>query len=230
MPGVAYALARERHRPSRRLSAFRETAVAVLVSSIWAVAAVSVLYLSQLLTGATHSLLVNAITDPTKFIADDVELEVGVLLGYLVVATSLSWIFGTALFRRFLRFVTKSEAFDPTSSAWWVLFEQHLNDDKIVSITLEDGTWVSGTLFSWSRDSDDGPDRELTIREPLRFRAPNAKKTSVIEGQAAMSISARRIMYLSVQYREKQLDVQEDIQSVTTDARKVRRSNGERVE
>ncbi|MCU1362774.1 MAG: putative rane protein [Acidimicrobiaceae bacterium] len=199
MPGVAFALMRERHRPVRRLSAFRETAFAVLVSTAWVVLALSIVFFVQLAQPPVHRTLTELVTKSSKFLDHNVSLVLGVTLAYLVIATSISAFLGSVVFQRVIQ-RARHGAPDPTSSAWWILFEQQPDHDKILSIILEDGTWLSGTLLSWSKDSDDSPDRELTIRDPMQYRSAKGKKSHPLEG-AAVVVSARRILYLSVQYR-----------------------------
>jgi len=199
MPGVAFALMRERHRPVRRLSVFRETAFAVLVSTAWVVLALGIVFFVQLAQPSVHRALVHLVTKPSKFFDNNVTLILGLMLGYLFVSTAVSALLGSAAFQHVIE-TARPGAADPSSSAWWILFDKYPEHDKVLSIVLEDGSWLSGTLMSWSRDSDDSQDRELTIREPMHYRSANGKKSHPLDS-AALVVSSRRILYLSVQYR-----------------------------
>lgn len=84
--------------------------------------------------------------------------------------------------------------------AWWVLFEGAPEDSIVYAgCTLEDGTYFGGWVNSYSPDSDETADRELTLASPIQYRAAGA---AVVEDLAvsAVSISARRLSYLTVTY------------------------------
>lgn len=69
-------------------------------------------------------------------------------------------------------------------------------------VTLEDGTYLGGYVLSYSPDSKETADRELTLSGPINFRAPDSNDDG--EGTrlevGAIAISARRINYLTVSY------------------------------
>ena len=86
--------------------------------------------------------------------------------------------------------------------AWWVLFEANPEDQVYAGCTLEDGTYLGGWVNSYSPDSDETADRELTLAGPITFRGPDDDEPSD-PGVSAVSISARRLSYLSVTYLPK---------------------------
>jgi hypothetical protein len=84
-------------------------------------------------------------------------------------------------------------------STWWGLFSAYPDRRVYVGCTLDDGTYVGGWLLSYSPDSDETDNRELALTGPLAFRAPEAENTDTLE-VGAVTISARRLQYLTVSY------------------------------
>lgn len=200
LPGFTFALSRERHRPVRRLSAFRETAWTVLASSVAFLIAVGLFLVCALIWAPVSSLGRAALSNPEAYFAEHPLWSIGVVGGYIAVAGVLSWIAGSPAPRIIWRKIRKSDVIDPAASSWWVLFEQHPTLEKLVGVTLTDGTWIGGTLRSWSRDAEESADRDLTIQAPIFIRNPGSKKTQPVADAGAMAISARNVLYLTVEY------------------------------
>lgn len=88
------------------------------------------------------------------------------------------------------------------NSAWWELF--HLNPDSriYVGCELQDGSYIAGYLLRYSTETDETPDRDLALVEPISYRAVGAQETTVLEDVGAVSISASQIKFLAVSYEE----------------------------
>lgn len=73
-------------------------------------------------------------------------------------------------------------------------------------VGLEDGTYLGGWVNSYSPDSDETADPELTLAGPITFRGSEDDEPSDL-GVSAVSISARRPSYLTVTYVAKGVEV-----------------------
>lgn len=84
--------------------------------------------------------------------------------------------------------------------AWWVLFEGAPDGSLVYAgCTLEDGTYLGGWVNSYSPDSDETADRELTLASPIQYRAPGDDGVQDLP-VSAVSVSARRLSHLTVTY------------------------------
>jgi hypothetical protein len=80
-----------------------------------------------------------------------------------------------------------------------VLFNQYPDKQVYVGAQLDDGTYLAGWVLSYSPNSDETADRELTLSGPISFRSPTADVVSELD-VGAIALSARRIQYLTVSY------------------------------
>jgi hypothetical protein len=200
MPGLAYVLMNERHRPVRTRSAFRETAVVLLISGLAYVALSVIVFAVTEAILPLRSSVQLAFTNPVKEYGQHPEVTaVCVLLAVLVATAGAGWS-GSAAARRVVQKVLRRGPWvDPTSSSWWVMFDQSPDAAKIVSVTLTDDTWLGGELYSWSRTAEETADRELVLRGPIHFRAAGAEEPVEIE-EDLLTVSARQIRFITVKY------------------------------
>lgn len=215
-PGLAFVLARERRLPERSLSVFRETAVVGCVSLA-----------ADLVVLAGFALL--------RVIAPGLTVDVGALVrapgaylrtGYLAVfwwsvallavATGLAVAAGSGLLRGLLvrtglrRLAGPVGVHDSGASAWWLLFNEHPDTDIHLGCLLDDGSFVSGWLHSFSTLSTDTADRDLTLAPPIQYRPPGTDETTEIPRLGAAAVSARRISLLLVSYVRRPADPDPD--------------------
>jgi hypothetical protein len=66
---------------------------------------------------------------------------------------------------------------------------------------LDDGSYLGGWVLTYSPDSDETADRELTLSGPVTYRSPTGQEAMDL-GVSAVAVSARRIQYLTVSYLE----------------------------
>jgi hypothetical protein len=205
-PGLTFVLARERRIPERPLSAFRETAVVACVSLV-------------------ADLVVLAGFAAVRAVAPGLTVDVGALVrapaaylrtGYrpvfwwgvilLAVATGLAVAAGSGWLRRQVvrgrlrRLAGPGEAHDSAVSAWWLLFNEHPDADVHVGCLLDDGSYVSGWLHSFSTVAADSSDRDLTLAPPIEFRPAGSQHLQEIPRLGAAAVSARQISVLLVSY------------------------------
>jgi uncharacterized membrane protein YidH (DUF202 family) len=213
IPGFAFALNRERHRPTRKLSAFRETALTVFTSAVALAIGLMLAIVVACFDPWVRENLMLAVRDPTVFSQDHpFRSSIAVLL-FLVGATVVSLFVGSSRFQRLIHWLRRKwsslrrqepgEYTDPMGSSWWVAFTTRPDLDKILSIQLTDGTWVGGTLLSWSRQAEEDSNRDLTLQGPIFVRSAAARKATEIPDAGSLVISAGQIAFMTVTHRSR---------------------------
>ena len=92
---------------------------------------------------------------------------------------------------------------DPsTQSGWWIAFRPGLDAGYQVHVgcTLDDGSYVSGRLRSYSQVAEDTPDRDLVLRAPIMVRPRGAAEAREVPNVTWMTLSARHIVTMAVTY------------------------------
>jgi hypothetical protein len=92
---------------------------------------------------------------------------------------------------------------DPsTQSGWWIAFRPGLEAGHEVHVgcTLDDGSYVSGRLRSYSQVAEDTADRDLVLRAPITVRPRGATQAREVPNVTWMTISARHIVTMAVTY------------------------------
>lgn len=199
-PGIAYVAVRERHRPVRSRSAFRESAAVLLISAIAYTVVGLLFWLLSLPFVIVRHQLAGLLPSPTTYYLHHPLPAVVTALFVAAIAIVAATLAATARARRIARAVFRSTSTDPNGSAWWVAFEQEPDVDTRVGITLLDGTWLSGSLLSWSRSSEETADRELVLQPPLWIRYPDDDQLTRFDTERVI-VSARQIAMINAEYR-----------------------------
>jgi hypothetical protein len=195
-PGFCYLVRRERLAAGRRLSPFRET-IAIVFTSVVALSIALGLFALVHLLLPTHTpdigRLVRASGDYAKQEYAYLSLwAVGVLLTACLIAVIAAkppvWVSSL---------LTDPQAIEHVS-AWWRLFQALPKHKKRVICRLDDGTFVEGWLWLYNAETDETGDRELVLGGDLTIRQPDGQMQRTKYG--GISISARRIVYLYVDY------------------------------
>jgi hypothetical protein len=205
-PGLTFVLLRERRMPERSLSTFRETAVVVCVSLA---TDTIVLVLFALARAAAPELTPDIgylVRAPTEYFRSAYQLIFWWSLVLLALAIAFaSWV-GSGAARRALARLPRvgppaqASPHESGVSAWWLVFHEHPETTVYVGCVLDDGSFVSGWLHSYSTAAADLPDRDLSLSDPIRYRASGSTISSVLDGVGAVVINAHRIVLLSVSY------------------------------
>lgn len=210
-PGLVFTLVRERRRPQRELSAFRETAQTVLVG---------------LLCNSLTLLAFSAI----RLLAPDLTPDVGDFVRSPSVhfqehfAFNLWWAAGLLLFSCILGAVlgrtsrikvpiirwskphVKLRQMELGSihfeSAWYRLL--HHSDDEVVvcACFLDDGGWVSGYVQSYSTEVEETADREIVLTR-ARYRAAGRSELLPLAGSTVVSARRMVLMQIALMDRDK---------------------------
>lgn len=197
LPGFVFVTLRERHQPARKLSVFRETSVvlAATTASYLIPAAITVVLV---LTWPTFRNQVAAgLSSPTTYVTEHAFRTSIAAAAWVATGIGIGALLGT---KRLAPILIGT----PGGSAWWKLFDpdRRLVDGDFsteVTATLDDGAVITGTLFSWNRDAEDGPDREFILQPPLWLQGPHSTEAVELE-VAAISISAHTVRYITVRY------------------------------
>ncbi|QGV77850.1 DUF6338 family protein [Streptomyces ficellus] len=190
LPGLTFVV-RERQGSERRPTPFRETGTVVFCS-----------VLTELLTlalfAAARGLMPGLTPDVGRLVregggyARDQYVQLGWWAGALL-------LFSCALAAAAAA-VTGKRPHASVMSAWWVMFDRwYPGEDPLVGCVLEDGSYIEGRQASFNVSSDDSPDRDLVLVEPLKYRAPGATEVEHFPWGAAC-VSARRIVTMFVSY------------------------------
>lgn len=216
-PGLLHVLITEQGaRPGRQLSAFRET-ITVGVTSVFAnAAAVLVFFVARALFPEQTPDLARLIRESREYWLEDYRFLLLWAVSLFVLACLIAVLAG-GWRNRVSAHQTKSQThkdrgpiarwFLPPQgvehvSGWWKLIynDKQLTRAKRVSCLLDDGTRVEGWYYSFSHESNEGPDRDLLLSGPLVIRDADGSVRS--EDRGAVCISARNIVLMHVSYEE----------------------------
>lgn len=208
-PGYAYERRRARDIPERTRSPFGETLSILFVGVVVdAIAVLLVLSAARVLSPVAPDLHL-LISGPRGYASDHYDLLAWWGAVVLLVATGAGYLLAAQPWRKLIlrhssRHALRLRSADPQQSAWWLLFHEHPENDKYVGCYLDDGSYVAGILHSYSRVSDESGDRDLTLRNtdehPLVCRPKGAAQPSQLCEVGAVTVSARRIVMLTVTY------------------------------
>lgn len=193
LPGFTFVLTMRRNRPDRRSSVFEETASVGLVSVLALIVALGIFGLIRVAAPSLTPDVGRLVSDPGEYVETHYASVSLWVIGLLLVASALAWIAAILLGER--------PAHPSGASAWWRMFEEwRLNRHVRVRCRLDDGSWVEGTIASFSNAADDSADRDLILIEPISYTLPNETRAVPHEAHA-VCLSARRIVAVFVTYR-----------------------------
>jgi len=206
LPGYIYHRTTQRQDPERT-----DTAVAEVLSVLFASIAIDTMVLIILVAASivldVHK--VNAsgfIADPQGYVAKNLEVVAGWASVGLSLALLLAVTAGLRPWRRWLptgwRNWTddRQRRYQDQQSAWWRLFHDNPGTRIYIGCTLDDGSYVSGFLNSYSKVGAEHADRELTLRAPITYRPPEDSSAVQVDNVGATAISARHIVLMTVTY------------------------------
>jgi Family of unknown function (DUF6338) len=206
LPGYVYHRTALRRNPERT-----DTAVSEVLSVLFASIAIDTVVL--LLLAAASAVLRVQKVDASAFIADPQGYAAGNLgliaswasAGFFL-ALLLAVTAGLRPWRRWLpaqwrRWTDDRERrYQSQQSAWWRLFHENPSSRVYVGCNLDDGSYVSGYLNSYSKVGTEHADREITLRAPITYRPPGDPEGAQVGSVGAVAISARHIVLMTVTY------------------------------
>jgi hypothetical protein len=194
-PGILFLMRAESHRPKSSRSAFRETALVIVVSAFCAglVGGLSLIFsvpFPQLADGFS-----SFIRNPTQTFEAHPR-QVPVWIGIFLLATSvLGYIAGSEVIYKLLdKLIPKNEKVF-LGSAWQKVLQDD-EHDVIVGIQMKSGAWVQGTFAHHTHTEDDSGDRALVLQGPLSCRNKDATEMEALLHFDRMVVQASDIDYL----------------------------------
>lgn len=210
-PGFAHYSIRARNRPGQQLTPLQEV-VTIVSASLIAITSTGFLFIVIRVAWPAGTPDVRSLLFAPRTYLEANYVQIGwwaagflatAILGSMAVAVVQS---ETRLRRvRWLKWVVAQP--DPsTMSSWWIAFSNRdpQKEHIYVGCAIEDGSFVSGRLHSFSQVAQDTPDRDLVLRAPISVRPPGGSQLEEIQNAALMTISARRILTTTVTYVERE--------------------------
>jgi hypothetical protein len=207
-PGLAYVLRHEKAVPGGPRSAFRETLRVIFVSVVSLTVTGLLATLARWMFSQHTVDVAGLVRAPVPFARDHhVELAWW-SLGLLVFTTLLAWTAADPRLiwlvrnlgdRRPLRWLTGVEATDIVEvSTWWRVFDEQKRIPGITSVGVlqDNGSYVQGTLLSYSTSTVDYDKRELILTVPLVLVTADGQKHPLQVHMVV--ISGRNIVRLDV--------------------------------
>lgn len=167
------------------------------------------------LLSVLHALRVDDTPDPSVALSDAsgfyrrsplyalawgaVFLGVACLLAlFFATVVEAGWFTRLARWRRLAWLLRRSVS---ARSAWWEAFSGYPEYRAWVQVELLDGTHLAGYVDSFSPDSDETADRELTLAGPIESRTSGRDDVQELDVNYAI-VSARQIQYLTVTFHD----------------------------
>ncbi|WP_264028757.1 DUF6338 family protein [Mycobacterium mantenii] len=200
-PGVVFELLRERRRPPRTYSTFRETGVIIAASVLFSLPAIVILFLIHGFEPRPFPDLQKLAESPGKYAPDHLGSVVGLIVAFVAVAVGIAaiWDLILQLFRRRAPVtpfpvwyeILIGEARDKVGEAVGVLLE------------LKEGGRVMGAVktHGFNKDSElDWIVLEHNSLCPLKIGSPNGELKEPGKGWTYLAVSADEIRVAKIAY------------------------------
>jgi hypothetical protein len=200
LPGFAYRVGRERSGFDRKATVFRES-VSIIAASVASEFAVLIVFATVRVIWPTATPDVGRLIRQGNGYLREHYAFAGIwAAGLLASAVALCYI---ATLPSVRRIVLRHKYSHPTAlSGWGILFEFWRKNRQIrVGCILSSGAYIEGDFASYNTSPDESPDRELILRAPIKYRAPETKET-LSYPVSAVCIAAREIVTTFVTYIE----------------------------
>lgn len=204
LPGFTFMRRAEPDSPEREWTPLRELLSVLFVGVSCDLASVGVLAaLWSLLPGLGPD-FDQLVRMPARYLPEHYKEIVGWAAALIAIAIAIAFVAATSRIRWAMRRFSRRRGVEAQESAWWRLFHEHPGTLIYVGCFLEDGSYLRGRLHTYSRVSKEGPDRELTLRADgqvgISYRAPGAGELHELVNVGAVTLSARRILLMTVTY------------------------------
>jgi hypothetical protein len=206
LPGYVYYRARARARPEQVTTTLQE-----LLGIFFVGAAVDSIALVVGALASRYGLVppfdgAAFVRDSRGYVASHLPLTVWWLTGTVALAVLLAALLGFRAWRWLTPKRLRQAADErdrreaPQQSAWWLLFNERPEARLHVGCVVDDGTYVSGELHSYSKAGEERENRELTLRGEISYRPPGSPDESILKDVNAVAIAASHISLLMVTY------------------------------
>ena len=195
LPGVMFAISRERHRPRIKQSTFRETATAIFASTAIVSAFVFLVALASLLFPSVHDEVARFLVDPGLYSRDHFEAFVLTGFVFLSVATWGAWWLGG---KRADDLIFNRRTEDPNRDSWGYVFTRKPGARNFVGVQLKEGTWAQGFVDTYGNVGEEGMPKALTLIGAISIRPPEGE-LEPYDGEVVV-IKDAEILYMTVTY------------------------------
>jgi Family of unknown function (DUF6338) len=206
LPGYVYHKLSLRLRPERVDTAIQELLRIVFAGVAIDVGSAALIGLATSVFSWRAPNLSRLLVDPVRYSAAHLALVTWWLVAFLAVTIGVAVLFGLEPWDRLLpagwhrRRRDRARRVGDQQSSWWLLFHEHPESTIHVGCALDDGSYVAGRLHSYSKAPVENGDRELSFSGDIFYRAPDDPDGGILPAVNAVSISARRIVLLTVTY------------------------------
>lgn len=195
-PGILFLLRAESHRPRTSRSAFRETALVVIVSAFCAGLVIGLFILltfpfPQLAEGASKF-----IRDPSLTLAEHPR-QVPLWMGLFFLLTSAIGFIagGDKIYQTLDRLIPKNERVFQGSAWQKILWDE--DHDMVVGVQMKSGVWIEGLFAHHTHTDDDSGDRALVLQGPLSRKLKDAQASETVENFDRLVVQSSDIDYIA---------------------------------
>jgi uncharacterized protein DUF6338 len=207
LPGYVYHQQRQRTAPIVTQSVVQELLSIVFVGALVDILAIALLAVPWRLLPDARPDVPALLSSSGTYVSGHVTLILLWSAVALMLAIGLGWFFGTRAGERWLPAKARTwlqgwRRANMRQPAWHLLFTEHPGKTVYAGCTLDDGSWIRGRVHSYSRIATEDADRELTLTEPIAYRAPGDDDLKSLDHVDAVAISASRLVLLTVTYHD----------------------------
>ncbi len=196
LPGVVFAMSRERHRPRVKRSAFRETATAIFVSTAIVSLFALLFAVGSVASADVHREVQRFLLDPATYARQHFEPFVIFGLLCLALAAWAAWWLGGPTAQR----LVFGRSDDPDRESWGYVFNRKPEARNFAGVQLTDGTWVQGFVDTYGNVGEEGMPKALTLIGQISIR-PAGGELEAFDGEVLV-VKDSDILYLTVTYLE----------------------------
>jgi hypothetical protein len=200
IPGLLFLHRSETHMPTRKRSAFRETAI-VVFASVGSAAVVLSLYVfaSSWQTIPLDS-LVKFTADPAATFNNQPRATIVGMLAFLAIASTVAWLGASKWLHGLGRWLLWAGSGNDVQekTAWQdVLMPSAEGKEVVVGVQLKSGLWIQGVHDAHSDVEEEDGDRQLILRPPLRQRFKDEDDITELKTFDRLVVRAAEIDYLA---------------------------------
>jgi Family of unknown function (DUF6338) len=138
---------------------------------------------------------------PRNYATTNYHLLAAWSIGFVFLASSIGYMAGTRRVRLLCRALFRLTPIEPHASAWWLLFNEHPDAVVYVGCFLDNGSYISGRLHSYSRDAREDRHHELTLRGSITYVPPEGSgRAEALTNVGAVAINSRNVTLMTVSY------------------------------
>ena len=206
-PGFTYQRTVARTRPERVQTGLQELLEILFMSVVIDGVTTLVVAAVAAVGGIGMPKVSSLIMSPRAYAAAHVGLMSWWLTVGFCVANVLAFGLASGVLERLLRRVIphgtpQALAGNSQQSAWWLVFRAHPELTTHVGCIMQDGSYVAGDLYSFSRSAVEGAERDLVLSGCLEYRAPGQTRSRALEDVSVVVVSSGEIAVLTVSYVE----------------------------